>query len=124
MTTAGWSGVVSGFGARVSGVNQLTAGRTRRVVAHSLDRLIEQADAPTARFRITPVPCSEQVWQAKAMIRATAARLRSAEPLDARGVACLRSLLADTTGPCYVPSRGDALTVALHEISRSLDVEG
>ena len=58
------------------------------------------------------------------MIRATAARLRSAEPLDARGIARLRTLLADTTGPCYVPSRADALTLALLDISKSLDVTG
>jgi hypothetical protein len=110
--------------AHASGVKQPTAGRTRGAVAHSLDGLIERADAPASRFRITAVPCSEQVWQAEGMIRSTAARLRSAEPLDARGVARLRTLLVDTTGPCYVPSRADALTVALREISKSLDVGG
>ena len=110
--------------AHTARVEQLTAGRTRRAVAHSLDRLIEQAEAPAARFRITATPGREQVWRAKAMIRATAARLRSAEPLDARGLARLRTLLADTSGPCYMPSPADALTVALRDISKSLDVEG
>lgn len=119
----------AGVAARISEahtarIGQLTAGRTRRAVAHSLDHLIEQAQAPVARFRVTAIPCCEQICQAEAMIRATAARLRSAEPLDARGIARLRTLLADTTGPCYVPSRADALTLALLDISKSLDVAG
>ena len=91
-------------------VEHLATARARRAVAHNLDRLIDQG--------------CEQVWQAKPMIRATAARLRSAEPVDARGVARLRTLLADPSGPCYVPSSADALTVALRDIGKSLDVEG
>jgi len=105
-------------------VEQLTVARTRRAVAHSLDCLIEQAEGPVSQFRITAIPCREQVWQAKAMICSTAARLRSAEPLDARGIARLSTLVYDTTGPCYVPSRTNALTVALRDIFKSLDVEG
>jgi hypothetical protein len=58
------------------------------------------------------------------MIRAIADRLRSAEPLDARGVARLKCLLSDPTGPCYAPSRTDALRVALHDTAKSLDVDG
>jgi hypothetical protein len=33
-------------------------------------------------------------------------------------------VLADTTGPCYVPSRPDALTAVLRDVSKSLDVAG
>lgn len=102
---------------------QLTRERTRCAVAHSLGRLIEQVEAPTARIRITAIPCREQVREAKPMIRAVAARLRSAEPLDARGVARLKTLLSDPTGPCYAPGSADALTVALHDISKLLDVD-
>jgi len=121
--------LAAGGAARISEAHaaraeQLTVGSTRRAVAQSLERLIEQANAPMSRFRVTATPCREQVRQAGAMIRATAARLRSAEPVDARGVARLRTLLADTSGPCYVPSRPDALTVALRDILNSLDVEG
>ena len=110
--------------AHAARVEQLTARRTRGAVAHRLDCLIERADAAGSGFRITAAPCCEQVWHAKALIRATIARLRSAEPLDARGVARLRTVLADTTGPCYVPSRPDALTAALRDVSKSLDVAG
>jgi hypothetical protein len=103
---------------------QLTADRSRRSVAHSLDRLIERAERPASRFQMTPAPCREQVGHANGMIGAIADRLRSAEPLDARGVARLKWLLSDPTGPCYAPSGTDALRVALHDIAKSLDVDG
>ncbi len=53
---------------------------------------------------------------------AISARLRSAEPVNARGVAMLRALLADGGGPCFLRSRADALTEALREVSRWLSV--
>ena len=34
----------------------------------------------------------------------------------------MRTLLSDFTGPCYVPCLPDALKVALHEVSNSLDL--
>jgi hypothetical protein len=105
-------------------VAQLTADGTRHAVARSLDRLIERAEVPQSRLQISLVPCREQVRQAKGLIRATAARLRSAEPIDARGVARLKTLVSEPTGPCYAPSRADALSVALQDIAKSLDVDG
>jgi len=110
--------------AHAARAGQLTADRTRRAVAHALDRLIDQAERPPSRFRITATPCAEQVREAEGMIRAIAVRLRSAEPLDARGVARVKTLLSDPTGPCYASGGADALTVALHDVSKSLDVGG
>jgi hypothetical protein len=120
--------LASGVAARISEahaarVGQLTAGRTRRAVARSLDRLIEQAEAPASRFQITAAPCREQVREATGMLRATATRLRSAELLDARGIARLKTLLSDPLGPCYAESGPDALALALHDIAKSLDVD-
>ena len=64
-------------------------------------------------------------WRSPALpvILATASRLRSGAPVDARGVARQCALLSDGAGPCY--SRGDpvALTVALETISQWLDVQ-
>ena len=68
-------------------------------------------------------PCTEQVRDATALIRSTATRLRSNEPLDPLGIARLKTLLRDASGPCYVPSRPDALTLALQEVSNALEVE-
>jgi hypothetical protein len=111
-------------GAHAARSGQLAADRTRRALASGLDRLIERAEAPPSRFQITAVPCREQVRQATGMIRAIAARLRSAEPLDVRGIARLRTFLSDPTGPFYTPAQADALTVALHDTIRLLDVVG
>ena len=68
-------------------------------------------------------PCREQVREAMPLILMIASRLRSAEPVDARGVARLRALLSDGSGPCYAPSRPGALTIALQSVSKSLDVQ-
>lgn len=102
---------------------QLTEDRTRRAVARSLDRLIERAENPRSRFPLAAVPpCREQVRDATALLLATASRLRSGEPVDACGIARLKTLLRDPGGPCYVRSRPDALTVALEAVSKALDV--
>jgi hypothetical protein len=111
-------------GAHAARSGQLTTDRTRRAVANGLDRLIEQAEAPPSRFQITAVPCRGQVRQATDILRAIAARLRSAEPLGVRGIARLRTFLSDPTGPFYTPGQGDVLTVWLQETIRLLDVVG
>ena len=116
---AGVSAWVSGAHAARSG--QLTADRTRHAVANDLDRLIKRAAAPASRLQITAVPCRDQVRQATDMMRAIAARLRSADPLDARGIACLRTLMCDPAGPFRTPGRAGALTVALREVSELLE---
>ena len=104
---------------------QLTGDRSRGALARSLERLVEHAERPPARFTISAVvpPCREQVHAALPVILATASRLRSCAPVDARGVARLRALLSNGAGRCY--SRGDpvALTVALETISQWLDVQ-
>jgi hypothetical protein len=80
---------------------------------------------PTNRFMSAVVPpCRQQVREAMPLILMVASRLRSAEPVDARGVARLRALLSDGSGPCYAPSRPGALSLALKTISTSLEVEG
>jgi hypothetical protein len=99
---------------------QLVSVRTRRAVANHLDRLIERAERPPARFQILAGPCREQARQAYDMIRATAVLLRSEEPLEARGIARLKTLLSDPMGPCYAPVSAVALTVALYDIAGSL----
>jgi len=67
-------------------------------------------------------PGREQVRDALPEIRAISASLRTAEPIDTRGVAILRAVLSDGGGPCYVRSHPAALTVRLQEVSRCLRV--
>jgi hypothetical protein len=103
---------------------QLTGERHRRGLARSLESLVEQAEDPTPRFMSAVIPpCREQVREALPLILEVASRLHSGEPVDARGVARLHTLLADGGGPCYTASRPDALSVALRSVSASLDIE-
>jgi hypothetical protein len=110
--------------AHAARARQLANQRTRRALARALDRLIERTDDRQSRFSNWSVrPCTEQVRDATRLIRSTASRLRSDEPLDAVGIARLKTLLRDVSGPCYEPSRPDALTVALQDISNALNVD-
>ena len=107
--------------ARAARAVQLTGRRRRDSVARSLELLVERAEQPPARGRSTAIPpCRDQVRHALSEIMDIASRLRSAEPVDAHGLAMLRALLGDGGGPCYVRSQPAALTQALQEVSRCL----
>jgi hypothetical protein len=102
---------------------QLTTGRSRHSLARSLDALVERAERPAPSGMSAAIaPCREQVRNALPEIRAISAWLRTAEPVDARGVAMLRALLSDGGGPCYVRTHPAALIVRLQEVSRCLRV--
>ena len=102
---------------------QLTSNRSRHSLARSLELLVERAEqrAPSC-MSAAVAPCREQVRNALPEIRAISAWLRTAEPIDARGVAMLRAVLGDGGGPCYVRSHPAALTGRLQEVSRCLRV--
>jgi hypothetical protein len=72
----------------------------RSLLARSLRRVGASSDAPSAQHVHAPVD-REAVRRARAELEALAARLTSSEPLDVRGVARVRTLLADGTGPLY-----------------------
>ncbi len=96
----------------------LTQPRRRRGLARALEILVERSKQPVKRGRSSAVePCREQVRDALREIMAITSRLRSSEPIDARGVALLRALVTDGGGPCYARSRPAALTEALQEVS-------
>ena len=101
---------------------QVVRWRRRRSLARSLELLLERAEQAELRLSAAIPPCREQVRNALPEIMAISALLRSAEPIDARGVAMLRALLADGGGPCFVPSHPTALTKRLREVSRCLRV--
>jgi hypothetical protein len=102
---------------------QLTGDRDRRALARSLERLLEDAERIPTPFRGAAIrPCRGQVLGALAEIMAISALLRSAQPVYARGVAMLRAVLSDGSGPCYFRSDPAALSQALQEVSRWLRV--
>jgi hypothetical protein len=110
--------------AHAARMRQLSNERTRQGLARTLDRLVKRTDDRQSRLsNWTIQPCTEQVHNAKSLILSTASRLRSGEPLDAVGIARLKTLLRDLSGPCYAPSRPDALTIALQDISDALGVD-
>ncbi len=84
---------------------------------------MEHAERPSTRFGSAVVaPCREQVREALPLILDIAFRLRATVPVGAAGVARLRVLLSDGSGPCYSRSDPGALTIALQAVSESLDV--
>ena len=96
---------------------QLTGERTRRTVARRLDKLVQRAQnpRPSSLIRIVP-PCREQVSDAMPLILKIRSRLLSGDSLAPRGIACLKKLLSDRCGPCYVLSETKTLTLALQEV--------
>lgn len=75
-------------------------GAQRSLLARSLRRVGASSEVPSARCLRAPVDRAA-VRRARAELDALAARLVSSEPLDVRGVARVRTLLADGTGPLY-----------------------
>jgi hypothetical protein len=109
--------------AHAARAEQLSGERTRRAVAHMLDRLVDRTAKPRRALpHLVIAPCREQVENALPVIGSIRSRLRSTDPVDARAIAELNTLLRDRDGPCYVPTGPDALKVALRRISDSLDV--
>jgi hypothetical protein len=100
--------------AHAARAEQLVGPRVRCAVARSLESLLDQAQRPRpAAPKATISPCREQILEAAPLLASTVARLRSEEPMEARAVASLKLLVGDRRGPCYRPSRPDALAVAL-----------
>jgi hypothetical protein len=72
----------------------------RRVLARSLTRIGATPDA-TAGRRLKAMVCRPAVQQARAELAAVVARLTATGPIEVQGVARVRTLLADGTGPLY-----------------------
>jgi hypothetical protein len=108
---------------------QLTSDRRRRVLARSLERLIELAEEPPRVIggrggRAVVEPYRPGVREARPVMLTLSWRLRGNAPLDPRGVAALKDLLSDGAGPCYTPAHPDTLKRLLQVIGQSLDVQG
>ena len=92
----------------------------RRVLARSLTRIIAASDAPTGRPLRAPV-CSPAVHRARAELAAVVGRLTATGPVDVQGVARVRTLLADGTGPLYHSAPADDLRIELAAVLTALD---
>ncbi len=81
----------------------LTSGKARAEIATGLERLLE-AGTETRRWAVRPSP--RRIEANSTELDELAGRLRGPEPLYARGIATLRQLVTDGTGPAYA-GRGD-----------------
>jgi hypothetical protein len=88
----------------------------RRLLAHSLARIAGASDGPPGR-RLKALVCSSAVHQAGAELAALTGRLDASGPVDVQGVARIRILLADGTGPLYQPVPPERLR---HELTAAL----
>jgi hypothetical protein len=103
---------------------QLTRDRVRRNLARSLELLVEQVeDPPRLSLGAVVYPSRARVREARPLILTLASRLRSNAPVNPRGVAALRELLADGVGPVYTHGDPDALKRRLQTIDRWLDAQ-
>ncbi len=84
----------------------------RRVLARSLTRIAAASEA-SARSRLRAPVCRPAVRGARAELDAVVDRLVASGPVDVRGVARIRSLLADGTGPLYWESAAELLRTEL-----------
>ena len=74
--------------------------RGRASVADGLAGMLRSAGT-AIRFTAAVAPRSGQLLEVAAVIETIERRLRAAEPVAARGVAIVRSLLIDGNGPLY-----------------------
>jgi hypothetical protein len=100
--------------ARVYGPSQ------RRILARSLSRLAGSPDSHSARLHV-PVD-HEAVRRAYGELEAVADRLDGEGPVSVQGVARIRLLLADGTGPLYRAARPEQLRRELQSALRALDL--
>jgi hypothetical protein len=91
----------------------------RRVLARTLTRIAEASAAPGGRLK-APV-CRPAVHRSRPELTAVADRLVAAGPVDVRGVARVRRLLADGTGPLYRSGPPDQLRGELAAALTALD---
>jgi hypothetical protein len=92
----------------------------RRLLARSISRIVKAADAPPGRRLRIPVS-RVAVSQARAELAAVAGRLSASGPVDVHGVARVRALLSDGTGPLYQSAPPRRLQDELADVLAALD---
>jgi hypothetical protein len=96
---------------------RLTARPMRIQAAAALERLLS---APASGRRWSVLPHGRAVSANAETIAELAELLRGPVPLYARGLAMLRALLTDGTGPAYTDTVGLALALALRDARRAI----
>jgi hypothetical protein len=101
----------------------LTGRRGRVRVADGLARATRDAQTSGAGFSAAVRPDRRELLAARTVLDTLERRLRSPEPVSARGVALLRALLMDGASPLYRPEERGALGSLLRAAAAALDPE-
>ncbi|MGA2927509.1 MAG: hypothetical protein ABSG43_16240 [Solirubrobacteraceae bacterium] len=97
---------------------QLASRSSRRALADGLERLAGAGSTPSR----SPVrPARAAVGANASELLALAALLRGPTPMYARGIALLRTLVTDGTGPAYTDRDGRALAKSLQDARLAID---
>jgi len=104
----------------VAHVARITTRSMRVGIADSLDLLARTDRQATRRWRVRPFRKAARANSIE--LHALAALLRGRTPLAARGIAMLRTLLTDGTGPLYSDRDGAWLADHLHDARLSAGV--
>jgi hypothetical protein len=94
---------------------RLTSRATRGKTAAGLERMMREQ---SSRRRVLPRGAAIRANAPR--LQELAALLRGSTPLYAQGIAMLRALLTDGTGPAYTDSRGDVLARGLERARASM----
>jgi hypothetical protein len=103
---------------------QITSQRARNSLADSLETLFVRAQRPARSpgwSAAVPVD-RDAVLAARQALEWLAERLRDGAPIGTRGVAELRDVISDGSGPFYGALTGDTLRGVLAQVLASLDV--
>jgi hypothetical protein len=97
---------------------QLASARTRHGLGGSLRRL------PSGSGSMISVVARSAVAESAAQLGELTDVLLAPEPVPVRGIAMVRLLLTDSTGPLYPPARPDELRAFLCQAARALTASG
>ena len=93
----------------------------RESLAFALRRILADAAKPTRRVGPRVVPPRLSILGAAGILAVLIDRLRSPEPVSARGVAKVRALVHDGAGPLYYPAAGNSLRRSVEDAIQALD---
>lgn len=100
----------------------LIGAKERKRLARTIRRLVRDAQFPLTPLTPGVPMCRRKIQRSRKTLQALAERLAGASPVDARGVAQVRLLLCDSSGPLCWRSGADDLEPAVQEAIEALEV--
>jgi hypothetical protein len=102
---------------------RLGAEKSRRMLARSLERLVEEADASPRPPSLSSAvrPSRARIHEARPQLLMLASRLRADAAVNPRCLAALRVLLTDGAGPVYTHGDPEALKRSLETIENWIE---